>query len=761
MRVSQKSVSRTDKRAKPPMDARSWQRVYEWIGLILVVLGVWMAIGLFFAANGEMGRWVSAHLRHFAGLCAWIVPLLTTAIGVRLVAGKFWLSTPRIVIGSLTLFLAVIGFCHLRVPAGRWFDPQLTVTAGGWLGGAVCWTIEPWMGRAGLVLVLVALAFGSLMTLLDRSVAEFLDWGSGVGRRIGDSGRAFVQSQRDQRAQRPSKSRRSSAHGGYTPSFASDENAEVFPAGGEAHDVIGPETDQTGADASAEPETLPKRRVSGKRKPAAPPQESTGQMVMDIDPDPNGYKLPPSSLLAEAEPPKRTTEAEMRKKIELIENKLSTFGVGATVVEVAQGPTITRYELQLEQGVRVARVAALEDDLALALAARRVRIEAPIPGKSLVGIELPSDNPRTVSLREVVEDDDFRNSRSLLMFALGRDISNKVHVADLARMPHLLIAGATASGKSIGLNALICSILMRATPEQVKFVMIDPKQVELSLYEGIPHLICPVVKDVKQADGILKAAVREMERRYEMLARAHTRNIEGYNAQHEEKMPYMVIVIDELADLMIQRKQQVEGSIQRLTQMARATGVHLVVATQRPSVDVVTGVIKSNLPCRIAFFTPSQVDSRTILDTAGAERLIGRGDMLYKPADTSIPTRIQGCFVSEREVQQLTSYLRDQALPDYTLTPIETGDPAIDGGESNGGEDELYNDALRLVVKSGSASASMLQRRFRIGYNRASRLIETMEDRGIVGGSDGQKSREILITKDELDRMLSGTGDDA
>ncbi len=760
MRVNQKNDQRTVKRTRPPMDARQWQRVSDAVGLALVTLGVWMGIGLFLAANGEMGRWVSMNLRHFAGLCAWVIPVLTTAIGVRLLIGKFWLSTPRIVIGSLTLFLAVIGFCHLRVPAGRWFDPALTVTAGGWLGGVVCWAIEPWMGRVGLVLVLSALTIGSLLVLLDRSFTEVLAWGDGLRRRVSDSGKALVQHARDRRAERSLQPSRTKARNSYTPSFASVEHSEPPAIGDEGPDEIAQDLDTGSAPGVNEPETGSRRRSPSKRKTTAPAQESSGQMVMDIDPDPNGFQLPPTSLLAEPEPVRKRSESELRDKIELIEEKLSTFGIGATVVGVTQGPTITRYELQLAPGIRVARVAALEDDLALALAATHVRLEAPIPGKSLVGIELPNDVPRRVSLREVVEDPDFRNARSLLTFALGRDIANRVHVADLARMPHLLIAGATASGKSIGLNSLICSILMRATPEQVKFVMIDPKQVELSLFEGIPHLICPVVKDVKQADGILKAAVHEMERRYEMLARAHTRNIDGYNAQHEEKIPYMVIVIDELADLMIQRKQQVEGSIQRLTQMARATGVHLVVATQRPSVDVITGVIKSNLPCRISFATASQVDSRTILDSAGAERLIGRGDMLYKPADLPTPIRIQGCYVDEREVQQLTSYLRDQALPEYTLTPIDTGDPAIDNGEMNGGEDELYNDALRLVVKSGSASASMLQRRFRIGYNRASRLIETMEDRGIVGRADGQKPREILITKDELDRMLSGTGDD-
>ncbi|MCS6950190.1 MAG: DNA translocase FtsK, partial [bacterium] len=406
-------------------------------------------------------------------------------------------------------------------------------------------------------------------------------------------------------------------------------------------------------------------------------------------------------------------------------------------------------------GIKVSKIVSLADNLAMALAAIDVRVEAPIPGKSAIGVEVPNDNPRIVTLREVIDTDEFRNAPSLLTFALGKDVGNANRYADLTKMPHLLIGGATNSGKSMCLNTLIASILYRATPSEVKFILIDPKRVELSLFDGIPHLMCPVVKDVKQAAGILRAAIKEMERRYDLFSRAGVRNIDGYNSRvaEEEKLPYVVIVVDELADLMMQAAAEVETSICRLAQLARATGIHLVIATQRPSVDVITGTIKANISSRIAFAVSSQVDSRTILDMAGAERLIGRGDMLFLPIDASKPTRIQGCYISEQEVEALVEFLKRQGVPEYTLTPIDSGFSTRDDLEGEE-DDELFEPAVRLVVMNGHASTSLLQRRFKIGYSRAARLIDLMEQRGIVGPLDGAKPREILITRDEMEAMF-------
>jgi len=459
--------------------------------------------------------------------------------------------------------------------------------------------------------------------------------------------------------------------------------------------------------------------------------------------------------LKEPVPPPKRVQAELSEKIRILEQTLDEFGIGANVVEIAHGPTVTRYEVQLAPGIKVSKIVSLADNLAMALAAIDVRVEAPIPGKSAIGVEVPNDNPRIVTLREVIDTDEFRNAPSLLTFALGKDVGNENRYADLAKMPHLLIGGATNSGKSMCLNSLIASILYRATPREVKFIMIDPKRVELSLFDGIPHLMCPVVKDVKQAAGILRAAIKEMERRYDLFSRTGVRNIDGYNSRvsEEEKLPYVVIVVDELADLMMQAAAEVETSICRLAQLARATGIHLVIATQRPSVDVITGTIKANISSRIAFAVSSQVDSRTILDMAGAERLIGRGDMLFLPIDASKPTRIQGCYISEPEIEALVKHLKQQGVPEYTLTPIESGFAARDDIEEQD-EDELFEPAVRLVVMNGHASTSLLQRRFKIGYTRAARLIDIMEQRGIVSALDGAKPREILITRDEMEAMF-------
>lgn len=476
------------------------------------------------------------------------------------------------------------------------------------------------------------------------------------------------------------------------------------------------------------------------------------------------FQLPPLTLLKESPPAvAKRTQQELTNNVKVIEQTLEQFNIGANVVEVAGGPSVTRYEVQLAPGIKVSKIVSLADNLAMSLAAIDVRVEAPIPGKSAIGVEVPNGTPTVVSLRECLDTDEFRNAPSKLTVALGKDVSGNYKYADLTKMPHLLIGGSTNSGKSICLNVLIASLVYRNTPRDVKLLMIDPKRVELSLWEGIPHLMHPVVKDVKQASGIFRIALKEMDRRYDLFATMGTRNIDGYNQRvpESERLPYVVLIVDELADLMIQQGPEVETSICRLAQLARATGIHLVIATQRPSVDIITGTIKANISSRIAFAVASQIDSRTILDMAGADRLIGRGDMLFMPIDAAKPTRIQGCWISEQDTNSLVQYLKDQESPHYTVKLSEADIVSnASRGTSAGGADEevdhaIFEQAVRLVVNNGQASTSMLQRRFRIGYTRAARVVEMMEERGIVGALNGAKPREILVTKDEVEQMFN------
>ena len=468
------------------------------------------------------------------------------------------------------------------------------------------------------------------------------------------------------------------------------------------------------------------------------------------------YELPPLDLLNL--PPKSNQNKDRNQiasNIKKLEQTFESFGVNAKVLKVHVGPAVTKYEVHPAVGVKVSKIVNLSDDLALALAAKDIRIEAPIPGKSAVGIEVPNQEISLVSLREVLESPKYKQNKTKLAIGLGRDISGEPVIADLARMPHLLIAGATGSGKSVCINAIVTSLLMKAKPNEVKLMMIDPKMVELSVYNGIPHLLIPVVTDPKKASQALKKVVEEMERRYELFSNTGTRNIEGYNEYirsqskkkrgEKEPLPYIVVIVDELADLMMVAPRDVEEAITRLAQMARAAGIHLIIATQRPSVDVITGVIKANIPSRIAFSVSSQVDSRTILDMSGAEKLLGQGDMLFLPAGHSKPTRIQGAFLSDAEVERVVHFVvsQQQAVYDKEMLPEES-DLKYDDVE-----DELFEEAVRFVIERQMASVSMLQRKFRIGYTRAARLIDEMEARNIVGPYDGSRPREVLISNQD------------
>lgn len=503
----------------------------------------------------------------------------------------------------------------------------------------------------------------------------------------------------------------------------------------------------------------------GTAKPAAPgaarkpegEQADPGDMPLSLEakkPE-RPYVLPSLTLLSRPAGNSKASDAlDFKANARKLEATMESFGVRAKVLEVVRGPAVTRYEIQPDVGVKVSRIVGLTDDIALALAAKDIRMEAPIPGKSAIGIEVPNTEVSVVTLREVMENGAFQDSPSKLTITLGRDISGQPIVANLAKMPHLLVAGATGSGKSVCINGIITSILYKAKPDEVKLLMVDPKMVELNVYNGIPHLLAPVVTDPRRASLALKKIVVEMEKRYELFSKSGTRNMEGYNAMvtdpsnpnPQEPLPYIVVIVDELADLMMVAAGDVEDAICRLAQMARAAGIHLIIATQRPSVDVITGVIKANIPSRIAFGVSSQVDSRTILDMVGAEKLLGRGDMLFLPVGASKPIRVQGAFLSDQEVEHVVNYCRNQGQAEYKEDLV----PELDEHEEEAEDDldELYDQAVQIVVEAKQASVSLLQRRMRVGYTRAARLIDTMEAKGVVGPYEGSKPREVLVSQE-------------
>lgn len=481
--------------------------------------------------------------------------------------------------------------------------------------------------------------------------------------------------------------------------------------------------------------------------------ETQGTDAPQAAPPSKPYQLPSFRLLSKPQGSGKAGEGpDFMQTARKLEATLESFGVRAKVLEVVRGPAVTRYEIQPDIGVKVSRIVSLTDDIALALAAKDIRMEAPIPGKSAIGIEVPNTEVSIVTMREVMETPTFQESTSKLSIAFGRDISGQTIVGNLARMPHLLVAGATGSGKSVCINGIITSILYKAKPDEVKFLMIDPKMVELNVYNGIPHLLAPVVTDPRRASLALKKIVVEMEKRYELFSKSGTRNIEGYNKLMADNpaavLPFIVVIVDELADLMMVAANDVEDAITRLAQMARAAGIHLIIATQRPSVDVITGVIKANIPSRIAFGVSSQVDSRTILDMGGAEKLLGRGDMLFLPMGSSKPIRVQGAFLSDQEVESVVHFVREQEQAEYNEDLV----PEIDDSAQQSEEavDELFDQAVQIVLEAKQASVSLLQRRMRIGYTRAARLIDSMEARGVVGPYEGSKPREVLITPDQF-----------
>lgn len=796
----------------------------EISGVLLLALGCFAAAVYLGLPTGTIGAFVDKIMSYTLGKGAFLFPLACIALGIRFSFTHRGLGISKKGLALTLLTLCLLGTAHhVFVPvAGEELIPEHLKEGGGLLGGVFLLALRRLAGTAGALIILLAgiicsvLLTGKLSLKASAETAgrkaknivtyqnqniettaetsefknmevlntanpynseEFSGFTSGikkesqfkqilrkaVGRTAASTEEAFLENEQPFIEEFP-VIEKNEPHIITRPIIDFNKPKETAVPMPE-QDFLNPYKDQSKNQASGNIKIIdtadkniaadlpvPKKTVSEKLQPEVPPAA-----------EPSTYLFPPLELL---NPPyvskDKHTEEDIREQCAILEQTLEDFRVRASVVAVTRGPSVTRFELEPAPGVKVSSVVNLADDIALKLAASGVRIEAPIPGKAAIGIEVPNRKNDPVFFREVVDCDLVRQTESKLCVGLGKDISGNIITVDLSKMPHMLVAGSTGSGKSVCINTIIAGILYKARPEEVKMILVDPKVVELSNYNGIPHLLTPVVTDSKKAASALHWAVAEMERRYKAFADNHVREINSYNAQAAEKMPFIVIIIDELADLMMVAKVDVEDAILRLAQKARAAGIHLILATQRPSVDVITGIVKANIPSRIAFAVSSQTDSRTILDMGGAEKLLGKGDMLFYPIGTNKPVRVQGAFVSDSELNKIVDFIKKQSIPveyseEVTQQALESDSKGSNGMAENGNDlmsDELFEDAVRLVMDTGQASSSMLQRKFRIGYTRAARLVDCMEELGIIGQSVGSKPRELIMSRHEIEERF-------
>jgi len=715
--------------------------VREIFGVLLILLGL---LGLLAVAShagsilAGLQQWLVASFGR-----AWFVPVTGA---VALGAYMLWPQAPRPrlldVLAGTVAVIALVGLFGLAAQAGgtagRAIDDAVIGLAGSW--GA--WALLVAALVIGLI-VTIHFSPGSLIATVVKAVQA-----------------GYAERRRLERLVAPTADQQPKAAAKATP-FVIEDVGPVGPA----YPPVAP-----AALRSWEVETKPESVSGAETEPDEEPEKAREKPALRVVAEPEDdapeieWKLPSIALLDTVTARRERMADEIKRNVKVIESTLETFGVSCKVVGVNPGPAVTQYELQPGPGVQVKRITALLNDLSLALAAAPLRIEAPIPGKAAVGIEVPNKSASLVTIREVVETAAFREGTHTLALALGNDVSGQSIVGDLTRMPHLLIAGATGQGKSVCINALITSLLFQVTPDHMRLLLIDPKRVELTNYNGLPHLALPVLVEPHQAAAALRWAVAEMDRRYKMFSAEGVRNIAAYNDKATQKLarqlPYVVIVIDELADLMMVAAGEIEELICRIAQLARAVGIHLVIATQRPSTDIITGLIKANIPSRIAFAVGSQVDSRVILDTGGAEKLLGRGDMLYQPVDAGKPTRIQGAFVSDPEVESVVNFWRSQGGPRYMEEILEEGQ----GTEWEGGHtserklDPLFARAARAVAAEGGASVSLVQRKFNVGYSRAGRIVDQLAEHRVIGGYQGSKSREVLMNLPDVDELLERIG---
>ncbi|MBI3981092.1 DNA translocase FtsK [Candidatus Microgenomates bacterium] len=668
----------------------------------LGLLGVAGIVTLSFFQQGSVLSYINETVTRYLGWGKVLLPLVLFMLSFQLTKFKFFLARTNVVIGTVLIWLTLLG-----------------LTKSGDVGFTVWSNFETILGGVAAFLILVLAFVVGLIVLFDASLEDV--WGI-IARILGGVGKFF----------KPAGTK--GLLGGKKPLFPSPQ----LPLKGKGLDALLPKENK--------PAPIINKNAEKNRQLSLNLPSSTNVSVANTV-----WEYPALNLLSEMTGQK-ADRGDMKTNAQIIERTLESFGIAARVAEINKGPAVTQYALEIAMGTKLSKITALQNDLALALAAPtgQIRIEAPIPGKSLVGVEIPNRSLEFVTLKTMLSSDTLKHAKSKLTVALGLDVSGQPIAADLGRMPHVLIAGTTGSGKSVLVNSWITSILFRASPDEVKMIMVDPKRVELVGYNDIPHLMTPVIVEMDKTLSALKWAMNEMDNRYKEFAKMSVKNIEGYNnLAGFARLPYILILIDELADLMAFAPVEVEDAICRLAQMARATGIHLILSTQRPSVDVITGLIKANIPCRIAFNVSSMIDSRVILDQPGAEKLLGRGDMLYIPPDQAKPTRIQGTFVSETDINNLVTFLKSKSPVHYTeevVSQVVTLKKPGGGETSPNGNDPLFNRAVELIVQYKTASSSFLQRKFSIGFSRAARLLDQLEAAGVVGPADGSKPRDVIIT---------------
>lgn len=713
----------------------------EFVGLILILIGV-IGIGVF----GPVGNIIKQFAIFLVGTYSNLLILLLILLGLYFIIKR---DKPKFYsarfIGIYILTFSILGLSHMKfVEKGLKFKEFLELTidklmsikgpdftnlsnAGGGIIGAISgWSLNTLFDNKGAYIVFYVLIFFGIILLFNLSIGDILDKFSGGFEKIKN---------------RPRKEKKERIK---QEDDEDEEDEEVID-----NKVI--------ITSSQDAHNYNRNTIETSQAPESPRAVENNSN--------SNYRLPSLDLLDPIKKKKQANTTEFLTKTKnALEKVLADFQINGKVVEIHEGPTVTQFEVEIASGTKVSRITSINKEIALALAAKDVRIQAPIPGKSTVGVEIPNKITSSVPIREVLSNVPSNMENSKILFSLGKDIMGRNCCADMSKMPHLLVAGSTGSGKSVCINSFIASILIRMRPDECKLVLVDPKKVELSNYNGIPHLMCPVVSDPKKASIALQKIVAEMEHRYDLFSEKNVKNIGGYNewvekqnkqagSEIEKKMPFIVVIIDELADLMLVAAKEVEDSIMRITQMARAAGIHLIVATQRPSTDVITGVVKANIPSRISFAVSSQIDSRTILDMGGAEKLLGKGDMLFLPMGENSATRIQGAFISEQEIQKVVDYVCEQQIAQYDHSWTEMKNDSSshnDGYESEEDyEDPLYNEIVDYVIQAGKVSASLIQRKYRLGYNRAARIVDLLEERGIIGPQNGSKPREVLIKKDE------------
>jgi S-DNA-T family DNA segregation ATPase FtsK/SpoIIIE len=701
--------------------------------IFLLALGAISFLSLFDLA-GAIGVYLSHALLLGFGWGKWLVPLVLLVAGFLLYNEEKYYIRGINYLGFFVYLIAFEALLHFFVPFGLWRETIETGAGGGYLGYYSATIFNNLLGFYAGILVIIALVLVSLMLMFDTSLSYLIGRESIFAKIVYPFGLLYdrIFRRNDEGEEEP------------------EEPIEI-----ENEDEIESiEEDEAGFNkkaVSVEPEFMEDEKAEPRLKKASA-ENSLKPSHLKID-------MPLDLLSSKVGKP---TSGDIKTNALVIQRTLENFGIPVEMSDISVGPTVTQYTFKPAEGIKLAKITTLSNDLALALAAHPIRIEAPIPGKSLVGVEVPNQSKAVVGLREILESSDFKTRKTNLAIALGKDVSGKSWTYDLPRMPHLLVAGATNSGKSVCLNTIIVSLLYQNNPDDLRFIMVDPKRVELTVYGGIPHLLTPVITDVPKTVNALKWCLNEMDRRFELLSKHFKRNIQSYNekASADEKMPYIVFIIDELADLMVAAGRDIEGSVIRLAQMARAVGIHLILATQRPSVDVITGLIKANMPARIAFSVASGVDSKTILDSLGAEKLLGQGDMLFVTAEISKPRRLQGAYVSDNEIKRIVNYIKDNSdganYVDGITDRHKVKGIAGMGLDGEGGDsDELLEEAKELIINSGKASTSYLQRRLSIGYARAAKLIDLLEESGVVGVGNGSKPREVLVSREQYEAVVN------